>query len=88
MDWTRDKNGSGKELRKYLRVNWKEVEGEDRLRWLEDVEKNLQEMKVQRRWQGVTGIGNQGGQGSQRAIQPSKYYPRKLWMHFFKTNVQ
>jgi len=32
-----------------LRVNWKEVEGEDRLRWLEDVEKNLQEMKVQRR---------------------------------------
>ena len=51
MDWTQSKNGSGKELRKYLRVNWRKVEGEDRLRWLEDVEKNLQYMKVQRWWQ-------------------------------------
>jgi len=46
LEWIEhSKNGSGKELSKYLRVNWREVEAEYRLRWLEDVEKNLQEIK-------------------------------------------
>jgi hypothetical protein len=38
MAGTHDKNRSGKELRKYLRINEREVEGEDRLRRLEDDE--------------------------------------------------
>ena len=50
MDWTHGKNGS-EELRKYLWVNRRGIGGEDRLKWLEDEEKNLQEMKVQRWWQ-------------------------------------
>jgi hypothetical protein len=65
-----------------LRVNQSEVqEGKDRLRWLEDVEKDLWEMKF-KRWQEKAVDTEEwvsvirGGQGSQRAIEPRSKFSK------------
>lgn len=42
MDWTYGKNRSGRTVKKYFRINQKEVDGgRPRLKWLEDVEKRV-----------------------------------------------
>jgi len=50
MGWTRSKDGSGRTVRKVLesKPEGSIRMGRDRLRWVEDVEKDLLETKVKR----------------------------------------
>jgi hypothetical protein len=48
MDWTRSKNGTGKAVQKMFerKSEGSRRRGRPRMRWLEDLEKDLWEMKV------------------------------------------
>ena len=50
MDWTCSKNGSGRTVKKIFKskLEGSRRKGRPRVRWLEVVQKDLQEMKVKR----------------------------------------